>query len=368
MIKVEINNDDLHSFLDFYNVVKEKCLLDLEKHNRSFKDSSDNDFVKDAIDELIRMNSGGKLLRASLIALGYKTFSNDDDKYLPLASAYETFQTSILIHDDIMDSADRRRGKITIPVSYNNKLCDSDDINRKKHISNSLGICIGDLGFYLTSKIIIENYKDEETFPRILSLYNKIVINTLKGELIDVILPYEEQYSKNSITTMENVMEIYKLKTAWYSIIGPYFLGMTLAGADEDKISCMEEFLNNLGLAYQIKDDILGVFGDEDVIGKSLLSDASEFKQTILYAYLAANNKSRLGELNKYYGKPDLNEEDLRIIKNIFTESGAYKYSIDTMEELFDRSRQLLKELDFISDNYKKILNGFIEYLSLRTK
>ena len=361
--------ENLYRFLKFYSSVKSKCSLDLEKHNKSFKNTSDNVFVSDSIEELIRMNSDGKFLRASLIALGYKTFSNkDDDKYLALASAYETFQTSILIHDDIIDNADVRRGKTTIPASYNDKLCDSDDIKRKEHISNSLGLCIGDLGFYLANKIIIENYKGEESFSKLLSLYNKIVINTIKGEIIDVVLPFKEQYSNKSITTVNDVMEIYKLKTAWYSIIGPYFLGMTLSGVDDDKISEMEEFLKNLGLAFQLKDDILGVFGDENVIGKSLLSDAVEFKQTILYAYLATNDKESLKELNKYYGNPNLKLEDLSKIKKIFIDAGAYKYAIDTMEELFEKSRVLLDKINFISDDYKKILYGFTEYLNLRTK
>ena len=163
-------------------------------------------------------------------------------------------------------------------------------------------------------------------------------------------------------------MEIYKLKTAWYSIIGPFSLGMTLSGVSEENISKIEDFLYNLGVAFQLKDDILGIFGDEKVIGKSALSDAIEFKQTMLYAYLANNDRKRLEELNKYYGNESIKEDDLNNIKRIFTESGAYKYSVDVMERLFKESREQLNKIDFISQEYKNILYGFIEYLDIRTK
>ncbi len=366
------NANNLYSFFKFYISIKEECFSNLKEFNNTFLDESDNYYVKEATNELIRMNSDGKFLRAFLIALGYKTFSkNNDNKYLPLASAYETFQTAILIHDDIIDNANVRRGKTTIPNSYNNRFNEYNNTElfekRKNHISNSLGLCIGDLGFYLANKIILDNYKEDKELYRILDLYNKIVINTIKGEIIDVILPFNAQYG-NTNTTIDDVMEIYKLKTAWYSIIGPFSLGMTLSGVDEDSISKIEKFLYNLGLAFQLKDDILGIFGDEKIIGKSALSDAIEFKQTILYAYLANNDKEKLKELNKYYGSESIKEEDLSKIKKIFEETGAYKYSVSVMEELFTNSREQLNKIDFIDEEYKNILNGFIEYLDLRTK
>lgn len=374
-LKIEGSEEakNLYNFFNFYISTKSECEDTLNNINKSFKDTSDNEIVIKAIEELIRMNSDGKFLRACLIALGYKTFSNSsDNKYLPLASAYETFQTSILIHDDIIDNAGLRRGKLTIPKvyektfeKYNNK--DENFSSKSKHISDSLGICIGDLGFYLASKIVIDNYFEDRNFHKILDLYNKIVINTIKGEIIDVELPFDEEYIGN-ITSEKAVMEIYRLKTAWYSIIGPFSLGMALAGVDSPKISKMEYILNNLGIAFQIKDDILGIFGSESEIGKSSSSDISEFKQTILYIYLVENNKEALEEINKYYGREQLSEEDIKTVKDVFTSSGALEYATKKMEEMFSYSKSNLKDIDFISDDYKSIISGFMTYLNLRTK
>lgn len=367
------NSTDLYNFIKYYMNVLQKFKIEIDKYNSEFKNTKDNSLVTDALNELIRMNSDGKFVRATLIALGFDSLNKEklSEKYMPLAIAYETFQTSILIHDDIIDNAKLRRGKITIPKSYENvfdkyEKKDEEFEKRKNHIANSLGICIGDLGFYLASKIVINNYKNDKNFDNILDLYNKIVINTIKGEIIDVVLPFNEEY-KNNLTTEDDVMEIYKLKTAWYSIIGPFCLGMGLSDASKEEMSKMEDMLLNLGIAFQIKDDILGIYGDEDEIGKSASSDISEFKQTILYTYLS-NNKDYLLELNKYYGKSNNSAEDIKKVKELFEKSGAKDYAIKKMENMFRISKEKLKEISFISENYKSILRGFITYLDLRTK
>ena len=126
--------------------------------------------------------------------------------------------------------------------------------------------------------------------------------------------------------------------------------------------------LFNLGIAFQIKDDILGIFGDESEIGKSASSDISEFKQTLLYSYVANNNPKLLKELDKYYGKENLTNDDINAVKDIFYKSGAKEYSISMMESMFEKSRDKLSKIDFIDEKYKNILNGFITYLDLRTK
>ena len=365
--------NDLYDFFRFYFDIKKKFEENIDVINNSFIDESDNKFVIEAIKELIRMNSDGKYLRAALIALGYMSNNGTDNKFLPLALAYETFQTSILIHDDIIDNADLRRGKTTIPKSYEKRFDKYDKKvegfeSRKKHIADSLGVCIGDLGFYFASKIVINNYCDDNNFRRILDLYNKIVTNTIKGEIIDVLLPFEEQYKKESVTSEDAIMEIYRLKTAWYSIIGPYALGMVLSDVADDKVCKMEDVLYNLGIAFQIKDDILGIYGNESEIGKSASSDISEFKQTILYSYVASKNSTLLKELDKYYGKENLSAEDIDAVKDIFYKSGAKEYSISMMESMFEKSRDKLSKIDFIDEKYKNILNGFITYLNLRTK
>ena len=360
----------LYSFLKYYLSVKDKFVLKMEDYNSLFIKGYSNRFLEEALEQFTSSNKGGKFLRACLIALGYQSFGKDDDKYLPLGIALELFQTSILIHDDIIDKADKRRGLDTIPMKYKKiygdpiKSGDSFEVKRKD-IGNSMALCLGDLGFYLALQIIVKNYRDNKNLNRVLEYYNDVAIKTCEGEMVDVILPFYEEFYGEEDDLESHVMEIYKLKTAWYSVVGPYCLGAILGGCDEEKVHKLEDALINLGVAFQIKDDLLGIYGDEKHIGKSVTSDVSEYKQTILYAY--AINTEYKDELLKYYGK-DISAKEMDKVKELFDKSGAREYANKTMDKLFEGSFKNILDLDFLDLDKKKLLLGFAEFLKVRSK
>ena len=357
----------LIEFYIFYSNEKKLFESEIENYNQSFIKENDNQIISDALDKFVNINQGGKYLRACLISLGYKISSNKNDNlYLPLSIAYETFQTSILVHDDIIDNASKRRGKDTIPNTYIKQFTS----NNKKignEVANSLGLCIGDLGFYLANQIIFDNYSNCQNIYQILKYYNDIVVNTIKGEILDVKLPYDLQYEKSNNCYEENIFEIYKLKTSWYTIVGPFCLGLILGGKSVGETKKFESILENMGIAFQIKDDIIGIYGNADYIGKSTNSDISEFKQTILYSYVCNYNKKYLNKLNKYYGKQNLTKEEIELVKQIFIDSGALDYANNTMNNLFNKSTQQIKELK-LDSKYNDIILGFINYLKIRQK
>ncbi len=360
----------LYNFLKYYLSVKDKFTLKMEDYNDLFVKGYTNRFLEEALEQFVSSNKGGKFLRASLIALGYQSFGKDDDKYLPLGVALEIFQTSILIHDDIIDKADKRRGLDTIPVKYQkiygDPIKDVDNFeDKRKDIGNSMALCLGDLGFYLALQIIVKNYRNDKNLDRVLEYYNDVAIKTCEGEMVDVVLPFYEEFYGENDNLEKHVMEIYKLKTAWYSVVGPYSLGAILGGLEEDKVNKLEDALLGLGIAFQIKDDLLGIYGDEKHIGKSVTSDVSEFKQTILYAYTI--NTEYKDELLKYYGK-DISVKEMDKVKEIFDKSGAREYANKTMDKLFKDSFKDILDLDFLDLDKKKLLLGFAEFLKVRSK
>ena len=366
MKKVEV----MYEFLKYYLSVKDKFTLKMDDYNSLFVKGYSNRFLEEALEQFVSSNKGGKFLRACLIALGYQSFGKDDDNYLPLGCALELFQKYILIHDDIIDKADKRRGMDTIPIKYEKLYSDpikeDESFNGKRYdIGSSMALCLGDMGFYLALQVIAQNYKNNENLGKVLEYYNSVAIKTCEGEMVDVILPFYEEFYSELDDLESHVMEIYKLKTAWYSVIGPYCLGAILAGADERQIHKLEDALLNLGIAFQIKDDLLGIYGDEKHIGKSVTSDVSEFKQTILYAYTI--NTSYKDELLKYYGR-DISISDMDKVKKIFDESGAHEYAEVTMDKLFKESFQDILDLDFLDLDKKKLLLGFAEFLRVRSK
>ena len=265
--------------------------------------------------------------------------------------------------------ADIRRGKDTIPKKYEKLYSLSsknpDFYKDQKQISDAMALCLGDLGFYLANQIIVENYSNNPKLADILSYYNEIAIKTCKGEMIDIMLPFKEKYYKTE-NLEENILEIYKLKTAWYSVTGPYVLGCILAGLDSNRIKEIEKALLNLGIAFQIKDDLLGIYGNEEKLGKSVLSDAIEFKQTLLYSHVIKTKYKN--QFLKLYGKKNLTKEELEEIKKILEQSGSKDYSVKMMEKLFEESISLIKSLDFLDGNSKQVLLGFSEYLRVRRK
>lgn len=363
--KIEI----LYEFLKYYLSVKGKFDLKMNDYNDLFVKGYSNKFLEEALNQFVSSNKGGKFLRASLIAMGYNSFKNDDD-YLPLGLALEIFQTSILIHDDIIDKADKRRGLDTIPIKYqklySDKVKGNDDFDiKRKDLGNSMALCLGDMGFYLALQVIVKNYRNNKNLDRVLEYYNDVAIKTCEGEMVDVILPFYEEYFGCEDDIESHVMEIYRLKTAWYSVVGPYCLGAILGGASEEEVHKLEDALLGLGIAFQIKDDLLGIYGDETHIGKSITSDVSEFKQTILYAYTV--NTSYKDELFKYYGK-NIDVSLMDQVRDIFDKSGAREYANKTMDKLFKQSFQSILDLDFLDIENKKILLGFAEYLRVRSK
>ena len=353
--KCSDNIKNLYLFLIYYFSSKKDIQKGVEKYNKSLK-CEDNVFIEEGIDEFIISNTGGKYLRAVLAGLGYNVFGGKDNYYIPLAIALEIFQTSILIHDDIIDKSEMRRGEDTIPLRYRKKYKNIGDV------SNSLALCLGDLGFYLANNVLVNNYSNFSNLSVLLKYYNDMAIKTCKGEIIDVILPFYEKNIGGFDNLEDTVNLIYELKTAWYSVVSPFTLGCILGGASLDDVKSIERALINIGTAYQIKDDLLGIYGDEKVVGKSS-SDISEFKQTILYSYTIHTNYK--DELLKYYGSDDL--ESVNKVKEIFDKSGAKKYAIKTMEKLFDESSSKISLLD-IDLEHKNILLGFCEFLKVRGK
>ena len=351
--------NNLEKFNNFYK----KTAKEINKYLKEFNESLVKDkkgFLKENLELLKNLNSDGKLIRGFLIALGYKILKEDINYSYYLSLAYELFQTSILIHDDIIDNDNLRRGKDTIHYSNFKKYKSLNESEAKK-TSESIGICIGDYGFFKVNEIIINNYKNDPNFSKLFSYYNDIVLKTVEGELIDVILSFEGKY-KEIKDLEENIMLVYKLKTAFYTIIGPFSLGLILGGVKDEKLEEIKNFGEKVGIGFQIQDDILGIYSD---MGKVIGSDIKEFKQTILYSYTMKDGKYK-NELLKYYGKENITEVEINETRRIFKECGAYENAINLMNKYYDESIEVIKNIQWIKDEDKCILYGFIDFLKGR--
>lgn len=356
-----MNNIEL--FNKFYKDTTTKINKELTKYNNNLLKNKEG-YLEEHLINFANLNSDGKLIRGLLIALGYKMATNKNVSYsFPLALAYEIFQTAILIHDDIIDEDNLRRGKETIHHIYHKNNKKYDD-NLAKKIGDSIAICMGNYGYFEANRIIAQNYKDDKNLAKIIDYYSDIVLKTIEGEIIDVELSFDSKYKIDETNIEENIMLIYKYKTAYYTIIGPLNLGLILGDIDSKKQKDVASFGEKIGIAFQIQDDILGIYND---MGKVIGSDIKEYKQTLLFSKTIENKKYR-NELLKYYGKENITTKEIEEVRRIFKESGAFEYASNMMNKLYDEAQKEIKNNKWLSLEDKNILDGFIEYLRNRKK
>ena len=349
----------MNKFIEYYKTIQPKIKEALNNFNQEIL-KEENSTIKDNLEVFAKLNESGKMVRGTLITLGYKFNKSDIDLSIPLASAYEIFETSILVHDDIIDNDDLRRGCQAIH-SYNKDKYKT--INNNEHLSNSIALCIGDYGLYKANNLIVDNYANKKNFKKLFNLYNETIINTIRGEIIDVALPFLEQNNIYKGNLEESIMNIYTLKTAYYSIVGPLILGMTLSDANDKQINDIKDFALPLGIVFQMQDDYLGIFSSDTKLGKTVGSDIKEFKQTLLYSY--TKNTSYYDELLKHYGK---NNYDLKSVQEIFIKCGAKDYIVAKMNELYEESLDKLEQIKWLKKEDKTILKDLVLYLKERDK
>ncbi len=313
--------------------------------------------------------NGGKMLRAILVCLSYEIFSGEfNDKILHPSIAFEIFQTSVLFHDDIIDKGEYRRGKKTIHKIlegiYKSSFRKKQNTIEDSHKSMAMTVCLGDYGFVLTYKLILESDFDDSVKVKALTALGGVVSDTLLGEMLDVELPnpINDKYNIDE----DDIIRIATYKTAQYTISGPLTLGAIFAGVGKEEQQKLIEFGNNLGVAFQIHDDIMGVFGEK--IGKPTDSDIKENKITLLYYYAKNNCDVKTKKiLENLYGNKDVTKEDVATIKKIFVETGALDYA-ETKRDLYkDTAKKVLETLN-ISHEMRSVLCDFSEYITTRSK
>ncbi len=306
--------------------------------------------LTEIVEKFVQSSKGGKRIRGFLVKLGYRLAGGDKPKaILDPAAAYEIFHTAILAHDDVIDQSELRRGR---PSLY--KLLGSG------HHGISQTISLSDCAFFIAVKTIANSSFASDLKVEALKYFSQTVIETGMGEILDVELPY-----KNS-RVESDVIKIMEYKTARYTVANPLQLGALLAGADTKLLRLLGQFGFYLGVAYQIQDDILGVFGTEMEIGKSVTSDVEEGKNTLLIIEALKNvNLKQKRILHRYYGKGELSLEGLEKIREVFVATGDLAYCQRIAKEYAQIAKKMIPSLTRRAKDVK-ILEELVEYLLRR--
>lgn len=321
--------EKLEGFLEEFNRFSEEFFRGKQKLLKIYPK-----LIAKFYEELEDFGIGGKAMRPFLVYLGYRLSGGKDIKrVLPVCLAVELLHSLLLIHDDIIDESPTRRGKPTVHRKFAKKLDSLKNLKVREHYGISQAIVLGDISCFEAFKLINNSSFPNSLKQKVIDKLCEVLIDTGYGEALDV----EYSYFK---ARLADVMQVCDFKTARYTFVGPLTLGAILAGADGKMQRVLEQFGSVLGVAFQIKDDLLGVFGEEKVLGKSVLSDMREGKNTILIyktrELIGLEGKMRLGEI---WGKQGASNKDLDYVMGIIEKSGAREWCERQNEKFIKKAK-----------------------------
>lgn len=253
------------------------------------------------------LSIGGKRLRPLLALMGYELFSDDVEKALPIAMSVEIFHNFSLLHDDIMDAAPLRRGQPTVHTKYN--------INT--------GILSGDVMMIWAYQFLIDTEGvSAENKIQLVRIFNKMAIEVCEGQQMD--MDFE---TRNDVTIPEYLLMI-EYKTS-VLIAAAFQMGALAAGATTENAAHLYQFGRNIGIAFQIQDDILDSFGDPLKFGKKVGGDIVQNKKTLLVLKaLELANATQKADLQTLMSTTNVDETTkIEAVKTLFETTGSRRFA-----------------------------------------
>lgn len=269
---------------------------------------------------------GGKMMRPRLtLATYYGLGGADEAAIAPVAAAQELLHTALLVHDDLLDHDEVRRGRPNVAgATRARRAADGHSPRQVDEQATAAALLAGDAGLVAAFRLVTAAPLPSAARIGLVDLLARGVETTVAGELLDVAAELEHPAQVDALLVAE-------LKTAGYSFRVPLVCGALAAGAGEGAVDVLARAGTALGLAYQLTDDELGVFGDSGATGKSVLSDLREGKRTELLrqAWTRTDDAGR-AVLERHVGDPGLDESAARDVREVLRSSGA----LDATREL----------------------------------
>ncbi len=291
------------------------------------------------------MQLGGKRLRPILVLMAYNLYNKDIQPALPIAQAVEIFHNFSLVHDDIMDEAPLRRGKATVHHKY--------DINT--------GILSGDVMLIYAYHYLLK-IENQKLVPAILKVFTTV------AEAVCIGQQYDMNFETSDSVTIPEYLKMIEHKTALL-LVGALKMGAILAEADEQDVYHLGEFGRNIGVAFQLQDDILDTFGNPEKFGKRIGGDIVQNKKTFLVLktieVAVETDKNKLLTLMQTYPKDEAKK--IEAVKNIFQKNNI-QHLADVVKETYQNQAMLhLDSVNILSEK-KQQLKTLAEQLLRRNE
>lgn len=317
--------------------------------------------------------SSGKMLRPGVLLFSCSAVGGDEQLAWPAAAAIEVFHTWTLVHDDIIDRDNKRRGKDTVHHKYFKKSLNNKEFGfaqeQAKHYGVCVGILVGDAQHGWSISLLTELSRESKIDPSVtlflIRELDSFVLNTLvAGEMLDII------YSRNSFESLNesSIIDMLWRKTgALYEFAGKAgaMIGLNIPEPNHPYVKAISSFTSKCGTAFQLQDDILGIVGDEKKLGKSIGSDIREGKKTIIVYHALKNaSESQRQRLRSILGSESATQTDIEEIVELLKKLGGIEKA-ERMAEAYIRDAQ--KTIDVIPESdYKNLLSTWADFLISR--
>ncbi len=296
---------------------------------------------------------GGKRLRPQLAYLAYVGAGGKHlDAIIDVAAAWELMHVYLLMHDDVIDEDVVRNGGPNIIGVYKKHLLLRHN-PKQEHLANSMSILAGDIVASLANQAVLESDFTAAAKNAVTLEMHRTLLNVTAGQELDIL------FSGNSLDDdPSQIIKIARYKTASYTTEGPVKTGLILAGASQVAVDRSTNFSVPFGIAYQLQNDLLGTFGDENLVGKSVLSDLREGKYTLLiWLTMKRADKDQRRLLEDKLGSPDVTLSDLEEVKSCMTKLGVKGEAEAMIKRYLDDAAAAVPSLRLTHEASQELLN-----------
>lgn len=303
------------------------------------------------------LNRGGKRIRGALLMAAYELAGGTDQAAVVMAArAVEMMHAYILMIDDIQDKSEVRRGGPSAHILLKKQHEAESLSGDAAHYGISLALNGALIGAHQAQTVLCRLPVTSEVRLEMLEVMNTTMTITAHGQTNDI---YNEVLPRVSQREIVNVLN---WKTAQYTFVSPLKMGVILAGGNLEKYQAVFSYGEAAGFAFQITDDIIGVFGDQKQTGKSAMDDVKEGKRTLLSVY-AIEHADEVGArfLEQQLGNENIDQEEFEQVKEIIRNSGALAYAENKADDYIQQARQSLAELQ--EADHKEVIS-FLEGLA----
>ena len=296
--------------------------------------------------------AGGKRLRPAYCYWSYVAAAShpeDDSPLLKVAASLDLLHVSALVHDDLIDDADTRRG---LPAAHKRFEALHDERSgrgARSEFGTSSAILLGDL--LLMWSIELADFAGHPGIERARQLLSTMRAEVTAGQFLDVSAQYGVAPAGDYAEELEVAKRVLEYKSARYSIRRPAQIGAALGDADESVQGALGEFGSVIGRAFQLRDDVLGVYGDPGVTGKPFGGDLREGKRTVLVlTALAEGDPAEVAELDSLLGRDDLTDADVERAGAIIEASGARAHVEGIIEQSTNHALRVIEQAAITED------------------